>query len=129
MRSDRPAKLGQSAAIQVDHLALAGGFEFGKAAAKPEARIVDERFDLLAGGIEVAHQRSDCPRLRQVDLDRAGIAELGRESVEAVLAASRKDQPLTLLRKLPREFDSKPSRGPGNQRDAAMFSSPAGFRP
>ena len=94
-RRDGAAKLRQRAAIEVDHLPLARRVELRERAAEAEARVVDEDVDLLARLFEVAHERSSRLRPGQVDLDRPGIAELGNERVETVLAARRKDQPMT----------------------------------
>ena len=122
---DGAAKLRQRAAVEIDHLPLARGIQLHKRSAQAESRIVDEDVDLLARLFEVAHERGGRARPGQVDFDRPCIAELRRERIEAVLAARRKDQPMTFGGKLPRELDAQACRGARDQRDAGHVRPPA----
>ena len=111
-------KLDQRAAIEVDHLPLALAVQLGETAGQAEAGVVDQQLDMFAVGGEVGHQPVGRAGQAQIRSDRAGIAKLGRQRVEPILAAGDEHQPLALGRQLPGEIDAQPGRGAGDQRDA-----------
>ena len=69
------------------------------------------------------------PGSAKVDRHRAGIAELGRQRVEPVLAPRREHQPLAARRQLPGELDAEPGRRAGDQRDRLRLTMRAGRSP
>ncbi len=116
-RQHRMRQLDQRPAIKVDHLPLPLAVQLCKTAGKAEAGIVDQQLDMFAMGGEVGHQPVGGARQAQVRSDRAGIAELGRQRVDPILAAGDEHQPLALGRQLPSEIDAQPGRSAGDQRD------------
>ena len=93
--------------VEVDHLPLPRGVEFGEPAAKPEAGIVDQQLDLLSGGLDLGHQLRRGSRRAEIDGHGARIAKLGGERFEPVLAPRREHQPMAALGQ--RRANSTPS--------------------
>jgi len=74
-----------------------------------KSRIVDQKIDRLAGGLDVGDECVRSAVAAEIDLDRSRIAELGGEMVESVLAPRREDEPVAASRKLARELRAEPS--------------------
>src|SRR5205085_3814079 len=63
------------------------------------------------------HQLGRRTNLRQVERDRAGVAEFLGQLIQPVLAPGNEHEPVAALRELPGELDSEPGGRTGDERD------------
>ena len=82
--------------------------ERGEPAGQAEAGVVHQQVDPIAMRGEVGHQSRRRAQRRQVDGYRSGMAELGCEGVEPLLAPRDENQAIPLRRQLAREIDTIP---------------------
>ena len=107
--------------------------KLGETTGESETGIVDQQIDRLAVPNDIRHQRAGRARLAEVELNRAGVAQLGRQLVQPFLATRHQHQPVAPGRQLPRELDSQAGRGPGDEGDRLghsgnrCFLDPAGL--
>src|SRR5688500_3530786 len=72
---------------------------------------------MLADRFDVRQQPNRGARFGKVGCDDAGVAELGGQRLQPVLAPRRQHQPQPALRQLPGELCAQPGRCAGDQRD------------
>lgn len=107
------SQLDQRPAIEVDHLPLPFGVQFGEPTGQSKAGIVDQQIDAFSMRLKIGHQPVARARLAQIEGDPAGIAKLLGELFQPLAAPGNKQQAITLPGKLAGEIDAETGGGTG----------------